>query len=206
MTLFDRLREIPTTTRHVSALSILLVCSLAINVSLSLDLRGYRRAARARIDASQILKPGMSVPELTARALDGRPVVIRAADSVLPTMLYVFSPQCAWCQRNLTNVRDLAAAAQGKYRLIGISLSSKNMESYLEAHDLRFQVITDPTDESRAAYQLIATPRTIVLDQTSHVVKVWNGAYGPDTAREIEEFFSIRLSGLDAIPAEAATR
>jgi hypothetical protein len=38
-----------------------------------------------------------------------------------PTLLYVFSPKCHWCELNRPGIEALARSNAGRYRMIGLS-------------------------------------------------------------------------------------
>ena len=97
--------------------------ALAISVALNV-LQGTRIL---RLEDEAVATTGLSegslVPPLPARDLDGRPSVIEYGSSSVPTVLYVFSPSCRWCQANADSVGSLAGQIAHKYRTVGISLS-----------------------------------------------------------------------------------
>lgn len=57
-------------------------------------------------------------------------------------------------------------------------------------------VYKDLTELSKLTYKLGATPQTIVVSPEGKVIKNWMGAYSGDKAREVEEYFNVRLPGL----------
>ena len=50
--------------------------------------------------------------------LDGHPVKIDPGER---TLIYVFSPKCIWCKRNLSSIRDLASQLKRPYRVLGMA-------------------------------------------------------------------------------------
>jgi peroxiredoxin len=142
---------------------------------------------------------GSTVAAFEAHDLQGRTQVVDARGVGVNTVLYVFSPACGWCNKNLANLRALAAAAGPTYRVIGVSLDP-NVDSFVRAHELTFPVLVRPSPRSYAAYGLGATPETIVLSPSGTVLKVWQGAYGGSVAAEVSQFFSIELPGLASNP------
>lgn len=111
-------------------------------------------------------------------------------------MLYIFTPDCHWCARNLENIKAVGGQVGNRYRLIGISLSGDKLEEYLAQSQLNFPVYHSPTDASRLAYDMVATPTTIIISKEGKVVRIWRGAYGTDRQEEVEHFFNIKLPGL----------
>jgi hypothetical protein len=55
--------------------------------------------------------------------LDGQPEVISYHETNQATVLYVFTPTCIWCARNLNNLKTLLANDSDHYRSIALSLS-----------------------------------------------------------------------------------
>jgi peroxiredoxin len=136
---------------------------------------------------------GSSMPPLDVKDLSGREFRLDYGESRLPTVVYVFSPSCGWCERNSTNVRALVSQAKSKYRFIGLSLTSHGLGNYLEAHDVDFPTYSDPSDASRSQYHLYSTPTTFVIARSGKLLKIWAGAYLGQTRSDIEHFFSVQL-------------
>jgi hypothetical protein len=169
----------------------LLTGSVALNVMLA---RKVDRLDRAVSDAENLgLKIGTSVPALDAKELNGNGVRINYADTDRPTFIYVFTPQCGWCARNLENIKALTAGIHDRYRVIGLSLSSADLPEYLDRNQFIFPVYTEPSSESKANYKLGATPATILVSPKGTVLKIWNGMYDGDVKKDLEEYFQFRL-------------
>ena len=168
---------------------ILLILSVGINVVLV-----KRLHALTHVDTG--LQSGERVHALDVTSLDGRPVRI-AFTGDLPTVLYYFSPTCAWCERNWDNVRALAAGAPGRYQLIGLSTSAEIGE-FMQKRGLAFDVYSGVSDEAVRTYHLNGTPQTVVVSGKGTVIRAWPGAYTPDATREIERQFGLSLPGIRA--------
>ena len=87
-------------------ISFMLVCSVGLNVLLARKVNQLRSAQNASA-ADRLLKIGTNVPPITAMRLGGQVETISYASSDRPTVLYVFTPQCGWCTRNLDNLKAL---------------------------------------------------------------------------------------------------
>jgi peroxiredoxin len=185
----------PGSRLHVVALTAMLVVSVALNVMLALKIRqltGMQNASRAERE----LEVGTVVPSITARRLDGRSETITYADSPRPTVLYVFTPQCVWCARNLDNLRTLIDRKGGDYRFIGISLSKEGLEKYVADYQLTFPIYTDIPKEAGEAYKMGGTPQTVVISPQGKVLQNWLGAYIGDQESQVEGYFDITLPGI----------
>jgi peroxiredoxin len=180
---------------HVVALTVMLAASVALNVMPALkirDLTGMQNALRAEHE----LEVGAVVPSITAKRLDGKSETITYADSTRPTVLYVFTPQCVWCARNLDNLKTLVDRKGRDYRFIGISLSKEGLEKYVANHQLTFPIYTEISKEAGEAYEMGGTPQTVVISPQGKVLQSWPGAYAGDQKSQVEKYFDITLPGI----------
>lgn len=180
---------------HVVALTVMLVVSVALNVMLALKIRELTDTQNAR-RAERELEVGTAVPAITARRLDGKSETITYADSTRPTVIYVFTPQCMWCTRNLDNFQTLVNQKGKDYRFIGISLSKEGLEKYVADHQLAFPIYTDIPTEVGEAYKMGGTPQTVVISPQGKVLQNWPGAYAGDQKYQVEKYFDMTLPGI----------
>lgn len=190
------------TRRYASKLSrlqlltiALLICSVILNVFLARKTKSLR-SALMHVKTEDSLLLGTSLPPIEAKGLDGRPAVIRYGPDELPTILYVFTPPCSWCLKNVQNIRTLAERTHGRYRVIGLSLSSDKLREYVTKSGFEFPIYSDLSPGAVMAYRLGSTPQTIVISNEGKLVKEWMGAYMGNTKREIEEQFGVELPGI----------
>lgn len=176
---------------------LLLLASLSLNVYLGWQVRQAKTPSSSQQNTFK-LSPGMKVESVTAVAVDGKPVTISYEDSDKPTVFYVLSPSCVWCERNQANIDKLAELKGNDFRFIGLSLVEPGLKEYLEEHQLRFPTYTRLTSEAINSLGLGGTPQTIVISPEGRVLKSWRGAYTEQVQPELEEFFQIRLPGLTA--------
>lgn len=171
----------------------LLICSLAINLLLSRRISSLMREI-ASLKSETGLKIGTKVPPIEGRLLNSPSGNIEFGKSTLPTVIYVFRPDCSWCKKNLGNLRALVAASGPRYRIVGLSLpSASSLSSYLETTQLQFPVYSDVAEASIEAYHLDGTPETIVVSPESRVVKVWLGAYQGLMLKDVENYLGVPL-------------
>ena len=109
---------------------VLLVISVALNVALARRNKGLKTALLS-VKAEQSLPMGSSLPPIEAFDLAHKLQVLKYDGMTLPTIFYVFSPQCGWCAKNASNLRMLSERIKGRYRLIGLSLSSAGVDEYV---------------------------------------------------------------------------
>lgn len=183
---------------HSSILTLLLVCSVGLNVLLAKkvrDLAELSRLLQLKMN-SPVLVSGSIAPEFSARETNDRKVFLNFADSKLPTVIYLFSPDCHWCDRNLNNIRVLADGAHDRFRFVGVSLTKEDLQSYLAHSKLPFETYHSPADEVKIAYGFNSTPSTVVISPAGKILQYWRGAYNDELQREVEEFFSVKLPGM----------
>lgn len=140
------------------------------------------------------LRPGTLLPKLNLRDSTGRDFVVDFGSARIPTVLYVLRPSCVWCERNAGSLSTLASQAGGRYRFLGISLSSDGLPQFVQSRKITFPVYTVVDDASIAGYRLGVTPETFVVSPESRLIKVWLGAYSSAVGPSVESFFSIKLA------------
>ena len=174
------------------ALCIGLSVSVAINVLQGTRLLRLADAGKEQTGQGE-LRPGMIRPNLELKDLSGRRVMIDFGSTEKSTVLYVFTPSCAWCARNSQNLAALAKQIPGSYRLVGLSLSGSGLGSFVKAHGISFPVYQDPSPDVIATYHLGPTPETLVIAPGGRLSVTWTGAFLGPTRSLVERFFSIRL-------------
>jgi peroxiredoxin len=174
----------------VTFLLILLAGSLGLNVYLA------RRVLSSPPPhgAPSSLAKGDVVPPLEAHSLDGKPATLSYGGKA--TVLYVFTPSCPWCRRNLPNVKELFAAKQSQFQFVGLALDDAKLAEYISLHQLTFPVYKGVSGEAMKRYRLGGVPQTIVIGDEGRVLASWSGAYSGETEDEVEGFFGVRLPGL----------
>lgn len=165
----------------------------ALVASVGLNLVQLRQMRSLRDEAS--LHVGARMPAIEATRLDGLRARIEV-EGALPTLLYVFSPSCGWCDRNHASVSALAAALGGRYRVVGLSLTDRGLHEYLRRNQVPFEVYVNPSAEAVSVYRMDRTPQTILLSSSGRIERVWQGAFVGRQQAEIEEYFRIRLPTL----------
>lgn len=194
------LREVGAQGRHVTvAGTLLLLASVSLNVFLAqrlYKLTRVRSATIASMIAERSLKPGAVVQEITAKRLDGQPETISYHGTNQSTVLYIFTPPCAWCARNLDNFKTLANNESAQYRFICLSLSEQGLADYVTKNALKLPVYSGLSPETLNTYKLGSTPQTIVISPEGKVLQDWVGAYVGDQKSQVEAFFHVTLPGI----------
>lgn len=135
---------------------------------------------------------GEHLPPVEVVDLKQGPIRIDWTADNRPTILYVLSPTCVWCAKNLDLIRALSDAAEPKYRFIGLSLDRKGLTEYAAKSSYRFPVYFA---EAKSANQLklAVTPETVVVSPKGTVVKVWRGAYDSEILSDIQKTLGVTL-------------
>ena len=153
---------------------------------------------RARVEylmADGKVKVGQRVPPFTVARIDGVEETLRLDNAKTRTVLYVFSPSCGWCKRNIENVKALQQSATD-YRLIGLSMVKKDLSAHVASAGFKFPIYSNIPPDIVGQLRLGGTPNTIIVSEAGTVLKSWVGAYSDTTKTEIESFLKIRLPGI----------
>jgi hypothetical protein len=181
-----------TTKLADAALLIALVASTGLNV--------VQMRTVSRLRAADALTAGVRMTSLPVADLEGRRTELPLTGD-LPTVLYVFSPQCGWCDANHAGIEALARQVGGRYRFVGISLSDRDLDAYLHTRPLSMPVYHSPTAAAVTMYRLESTPQTIVLSPDGRVERVWRGAYAGRQQASIQYYFGVELPSATASAA-----
>jgi peroxiredoxin len=191
-------------TPAIILIAVALVVSVALNVVLAHRVRNVMRAHRIET-SERLLRVGAIAPPIAAKDLGGQRELISYYDSRQPTVLYIFTPTCSWCARNMDNLKTLVEEESGPYRFIGISLSEEGLAEYIKKNDLKLPIYSGLSNETKQAYKLSGTPQTIVISPESKVLQDWMGAYVGDQKSQVEAFFHVSLPGLKPAPSSQLT-
>ncbi len=187
-------------------LVLVVAASGGLNVALARRVREYGSLLSSQPVHQPPLSKGALVPPIVATGLDGQLDTITYAarrDDRL-TVLYVFTPPCGWCARNMENFKTLLKAKGQEARFVGLSLSPDSLAAYVHAHELTLPVLTKLSAATITAYRLGGTPQTLVISPQGRVVENWAGAWTKKTQTEVETFFHVTLPGLNLPTATTA--
>lgn len=179
--------------RVIWAMTVILSISLATNLLLAYRIRVNRSSD---MQATLPLQIGDSVAPFRVSNLDGQQEVISYQNNQQAVVLYVFTPSCIWCTRNLDNLRALVLNKKDSYRFVGISLVDEGVKDYVSKNNMNLPVYSALSDEMKQDYKLGGTPQTLVISPDGKVLQNWEGAYTGQQQSEIERFFDVTLPGL----------
>jgi peroxiredoxin len=174
---------------------VLLLASVSLNVVLARRIQSFRQFQSIRA-SERLLKLGTTVPSIVAKRLDGQQEVISYQDAEQSTVLYIFTPPCSWCARNMENLKTLLEKEGGHYRFVGLSLSGDTLPEYVAKNDLKLPIYSGLAAETLKTYKLGSTPQTIVISTEGKVLQDWVGAYVGEQKSQVEAFFHVTLPGI----------
>lgn len=189
--------------RPVLFLTVLLLCSTCLNIVLARKINGLNTGIaylKAELSSVRGLKAGDYAPAIKGTDLDGKTASIEFIGSGNPSVLYIFTPECSWCKKNLESTRTLIDQTRDTHRFIGLSLSSSGLKDYVIQNQIHFPVYS-ANAETALAYNG-GTPRTLVVSTNGVILKSWFGAYRGNVQREVEAYFGIRLPVIDELQPE----
>src|SRR6267142_1292365 len=143
-------------------LLLLLLVSLSLNVYLGWKVQRGRTTSSIQQNLVK-LSAGTKVDPVATVGLDGKEYTISYEVTDKPTVFYVLTPTCIWCERNKENLNKLAEVKGNDFRFIGLSLAEAGLKEYVEKHHISFPVYTRLTAEAIKSLGLGGTPQTIVI-------------------------------------------
>jgi hypothetical protein len=126
--------------------------------------------------------------------LEGHPVKIEPGER---TLIYIFSPTCIWCKRNLPNIRALASQLKPPYRVLGMVQSTTGLKDYLSANHLPFNIVVDDDPYDLSTLDAQGTPQTILVAD-GKVIHNWSGAYQAAVRDSIQSTLHVSLPAISA--------
>jgi hypothetical protein len=175
----------------------ILTLSIALNIGLAAKV--HRQNGLLTPPPLDVVAAGSQILPLDAQDLIGNRKHIVFASADKPVVLYVFSPACGWCAKNLNNIKELYALKHDDYKFIAVSLSPNDLTEYISQTSFPLEVMKEPSKESIHNLHLGSTPETIVIDRSGAVNRVWSGGYDAGACREIEKFFQIPDNSLTKV-------
>jgi hypothetical protein len=181
-------------------MGVALSLSIAVNALQVFEIRSayasLRRAGTVRPEREIV---GTHAAPLEVHDLLGRSLTLPPGEPGRTTVIYVFSPRCGWCKRNLANMKALLKGAGPRYNFLPISVDGAGLQQYWTEAGLSGDVYADPSPGTRDAYGLAGTPQTIVIGSDGVVAKDWKGAYTGGLQAEVSSWLDVQLPGLTTV-------
>ena len=128
--------------------------------------------------------PGLVVPIVHARALDGEELLIGAPPEGERQVLYFFTTTCPYCLESIGEIQRLAGAvaADPASALYGVAMDTlPAVRSYVEEHQLGFPVVV--ADRRTAAlYRVRQVPQLTVVGNDGRISYTRQGVLGDPAA------------------------
>lgn len=170
----------------------LFVLALFGSISLNLVLANRLRVANALIVAPAGLISGDSIREgLKVTDLQGSKRLLKPSPTK-PTLLYVFSPLCRYCEANEAAIQSLIHQTDRRVTPVLLALTSSNLNDYIKRHKIQVPVYL-ASGESIQRYRFWATPECVLINTSGVVEHVWNGQFTLEQTRSIEQHFGVVL-------------
>lgn len=134
-------------------------------------------------------KVGQMVGTLTGFDDSEAKIMIPSDAQGRPTVLYVFSQSCVWCERTIPALRSIIPQERARFRFIAvdISLPFSPTKPYLDANG-PFEQTIHPDAETRSRLGVAGTPDTIVIDPSGMTRRVFAGALIGSSRDDAQEF------------------
>jgi hypothetical protein len=166
-----------------------LCASLALNIYFAAELRKALQPA-----GPKTLAVGTQLRTLEVRTPDGNASTLQLDGPVL-TVLYLMSPNCPWCSRNIPALRALVSRSSPQFRFLGVSSIPLTSEQAASMVDYPVHIAGSVSLEERRRYGFSSTPQTIVV-RNGIVTASWAGAYVSKVRDQIEGYFRVRLPSI----------
>ena len=177
----------------VTLLAVSLIQNLVLGVGI-LRLSGGKIAPPSSESLPTGPKVGAVVPPLDVQRFKGARELVGFSADRKPTLMYVFSPSCSWCAKNLSNVKTILRAATTSHHVLALSLDP-NVDDYVQTAALNVPIYIKPSEKMFGPYGLGPTPLTFVVGPDGKVLKSWVGAYSGETQKDVEAYFGVKLPG-----------
>ena len=136
-----------------------------------------------------VLQKGARVPELRAKSLDGKEVVLRYGADVRRTLFLVYTPGCPGCEQNWPSWSSVIDAMKGsRVRVVAVDMPGLSRPDYISAHGLDRVLIVSKIDPATAiAYRFGLTPQTLLVGADGKVEESWIGLLDRNAVQRLKE-------------------
>lgn len=132
---------------------------------------------------------GIKVPPLTLQNLDGKEFELQFTGSSKKTLLYYFGLSCPQCLNNIPHWSKLTESLKDENSVQLVSVVRDNIDAvktYVHGYNLRFPVsVLDMQNRViNDAYQIQYVPTTILIDDSSRIIKAEVGVLSESIQQE----------------------
>jgi peroxiredoxin len=136
------------------------------------------------------LEVGSQAPDVRLRILlsNGQEVLesVNSLETGKKVLLDFFSTTCTYCQANLKNFRQLSGQLSDKasFIIVGIDRSESVTRQFAKENpDLNIAI--DNKREAKKAYEIFATPTTIIIDENKQIIYFHEGVLSEQDKTQI---------------------
>lgn len=168
---------------------ILSSCIIVLLLGLNFALIRQNRELKVRLaqpaPAMQV-STGALLPALEGFGAQGEKLLFDYGRDARPTVIFVFSPTCSFCEENWPRWRQVTEHLdQTLVRAVAVDVSSSATPEFASAHGLAgMPLLVRVEPKSLISYRFRLTPQTIVINAQGRVEKVWSGVLTADQVRE----------------------
>ena len=143
---------------------------------------------------SPLIGRTVSAPDLVDEHGRDAKVIYRSR----PTVLFVVSNGCEWCERSAPSVALLASRRKAEYRFIGVSLKPSGIPTFSKLLPFPVYAVRDLRHPRwhEQEYAIGVTPSLIVVSAESKILQVWYGPIRTSNKSAVEKYFGVQLPDL----------
>jgi len=180
-------------SRLFQPVNALIVVSLVLNVALARRIQILNGRIAFIIDANA-LKVGAPVNPIELIDMKGERTRLTYDALGVPTLIYVMSPGCVWCESNNINMNALVGQAGARYRMFVVSLVKEGADEYRSKHGVSAPIWLLPPEAQRAL-AVGGTPTTVLISPKGMLLAKWVGAFRKRDIDDIEKQLNVTLPG-----------
>jgi peroxiredoxin len=141
-----------------------------------------------------LVRVGQVVPPLQGKTLQGEMTLAYGEDG-RDTLILVFSPHCDFCTKNVPNWRALTGAIdRSLFRVVAVSTNPEGAAEYWASAGLSaVPALTEVDPKDKVAYEMNATPITMMVGPDGRVKNVWAGVFSDEDRAQIARSTGVRL-------------
>jgi hypothetical protein len=154
------------------------------------------KAYAGKMNRSLGLKPGTEVPPLKGVDLNGAGREFSFGEDARKTLLLILSPTCGPCKENMPNWEALMKDMDERLaRVVVVSTAPRGVKEFTSGFDLgNAPVIAEIDQETRTAYNMIATPQTILIGPDGKTERTWTGPLSAEMQQDVKQALGYPLS------------
>lgn len=131
---------------------------------------------------------GTPAPAISLLTLKGKPLSIADFRTKQPVLLVFWATWCGPCIKEVPFLNKLRSE-HPEDRLAILAVSDEKdiggLASFAKRRKVQYQIVQDPDSAAMKAYQAKSIPRSVLIDKSGKIVRIWQGWSGDEEAAEI---------------------